>query len=95
MREFRGEGEPSLEALLSRLAPVDIVVVEGFRHSAHPKIEIHRPELGKPVLHPDDPMILAVAAPEPIAGMRVPWLPLDDPEAIADFVLAYPRFAID
>ena len=86
IHELRGAPEPSLEDLLSRMAPADIVIVEGFRHGAHPKIEIFRPELGKPALYPDDPMIVAVASHEPIAGPNVPWLPLDDPEAIADYV---------
>jgi molybdopterin-guanine dinucleotide biosynthesis protein B len=48
IHELRGAPEPSLEELLSRLAPADLVIVEGFRHGAHPKIEIFRPELGKP-----------------------------------------------
>jgi molybdopterin-guanine dinucleotide biosynthesis protein B len=95
IHELRGAPEPSLEELLSRLAPVDIVVVEGFRHGAHPKIEVFRSDLGKPPLHPSDPMILAVAAPLPIDGLTLPWLNLDDPEAIADFVLASEPFAIE
>jgi molybdopterin-guanine dinucleotide biosynthesis adapter protein len=90
IHELRGAPEPSLAKLVARLAPADIVVVEGFRHGAHPKIEIFRPELGKPPLHPDDPMIVAVAAPEPIDGLTVPWLPLNDAEAIAGFILATP-----
>jgi molybdopterin-guanine dinucleotide biosynthesis protein B len=88
IHELRGAPEPSLDELLARLAPADIVIVEGFRHGAHPKIEIFRPELGKPPLYPDDPMIFAVASPKPIAGLTKPYLPLDDPAAIADFILA-------
>jgi molybdopterin-guanine dinucleotide biosynthesis protein B len=88
IHELRGAPEPSLEELLSRLAPADLVIVEGFRHGAHPKIEIFRPELGKPPLYPDDPMTVAVAAPEPIDALPVPWLPLNDPEAIADWIMA-------
>jgi molybdopterin-guanine dinucleotide biosynthesis protein B len=89
IHELRGAPEPSLEELLSRMAPADIVIVEGFRHGAHPKIEVFRPELGKPALYPDDPMIVAVATPEPVDGLRAPWLPLNEPEAIADWVQAY------
>lgn len=88
IHELRGAPEPSLDELVARLAPADIVIVEGFRHGAHPKIEIFRPELGKPPLHPDDPMIVAVASPKPIDGLTKPYLPLDDPAAIADFILA-------
>jgi molybdopterin-guanine dinucleotide biosynthesis protein B len=94
IHELRGAPEPSLTELVARLAPADIVLVEGFRHGVHPKIEIFRPELGKPPLHPDDPMIVAVAAPEPINGLVPPWLPLNDPEAIADFILAMPAAAL-
>jgi molybdopterin-guanine dinucleotide biosynthesis protein B len=88
IHELRGAPEPNLEALVARLAPADIVLVEGFRHGAHPKIEIFRPEIGKPPLHPDDPNIVAVASPEPIAGLTLPWLALNDPAAIADFILS-------
>jgi molybdopterin-guanine dinucleotide biosynthesis protein B len=88
MHELRGAPEPSLDELLARLAPADIVLVEGFRRGAHPKIEIFRPELGKPPLHPGDSMIVAVASPQPLPDFTLPWLPLDDAEAIADFILA-------
>jgi molybdopterin-guanine dinucleotide biosynthesis protein B len=87
IHELRGAPEPSLDELVARLAPADIVLVEGFRHGAHPKIEICRPEAGKKPLHPDDPNIVAVASPEPIAGLALPWLPLNDAGAIADFIL--------
>jgi molybdopterin-guanine dinucleotide biosynthesis protein B len=94
IHELRGAPEPSLAELVARLSPADIVLVEGFRRGAHPKIEIFRPELGKPPLHPDDPMIIAVAAPEPIEGLNKLWLPLDDPERVADFILAMPTGAV-
>jgi molybdopterin-guanine dinucleotide biosynthesis protein B len=87
MHELRDRSEPSLDELLGRLAPVDFVFVEGFKRDLYPKIEVHRPEVGKPLLCPEDPWIVAVASPEPIAGAPVPWLPLDQPEAIADFIL--------
>jgi molybdopterin-guanine dinucleotide biosynthesis protein B len=90
MRELRGEPEPDLTELLARLSPVDVVIIEGFKQATLPKIEIFRPELGKPLLHPDDPTIMALAAPKPVSGLGVPWLPLDDPGSIADFLLAFP-----
>jgi molybdopterin-guanine dinucleotide biosynthesis protein B len=93
IHELRGAPEPSLAELVGRLAPADIVLIEGFRHGAHPKIEIFRPGLGKPPLHPDDPMIVAVAAPELIEGLTLPWLPLNDAAAIAGFILAMPATA--
>jgi molybdopterin-guanine dinucleotide biosynthesis protein B len=88
MHELRGEPEPGLNDLLARLTPVDLVFVEGFKRDPYRKIEIHRPKLGKNLLAPDDPWIIAVASPEPIAGVALQWLPLDQPAAIADFILA-------
>jgi molybdopterin-guanine dinucleotide biosynthesis protein MobB len=90
MRELRDEPEPGLCDLLARLSPVDLVIVEGFKRDPHPKIEIHRPELGKPSLYPDDDWIVAIASPLPVPGAPVPCLPLNDPHAIADFILALP-----
>jgi molybdopterin-guanine dinucleotide biosynthesis protein MobB len=82
--------EPALAELLARLdqAVLDLVVVEGFRHEAFPKIELHRPALGRPLLYPADASILAIAhdgrlEPRP----PIPQLPLNVPEAIADFII--------
>jgi len=93
MREYRGTPEPGLETLLARLAPVDLVLVEGFKRDRHDKLEVHRPLLGKPLLANDDPHIVAVASDAPVAGLRVPLLALDDIAAIAEFVLARTRLA--
>src|SRR3546814_9186396 len=49
MRELRGEPEPGLAELLARLTPVDLVLVEGFKREAHPKIEVSRADPGKPI----------------------------------------------
>jgi molybdopterin-guanine dinucleotide biosynthesis protein B len=86
MHELRGAPEPDLPELLAHLAPVDLVLVEGFKRDHHPKIEIHRPEVGKPFLHPEDPYIVAIASDAPLADAPLPVLDLDDVEAIADFV---------
>ncbi len=91
MHELRDEPEPSLDDLLAKLSPVDLVIVEGFKRDPHPKIEIHRSELGKPLLFPSDEWIVAVASPLPVPGAPVPCLPLNDPQAIADFILAMPQ----
>jgi molybdopterin-guanine dinucleotide biosynthesis protein B len=87
MHELRGEPEPSLDELVRRLSPVDLILVEGFKRHAHLKIEVHRPSLGKPLLHPDDPYVVAIASDERLAGLSVPYLPLSDPSAIATFIL--------
>jgi molybdopterin-guanine dinucleotide biosynthesis protein B len=86
MHELRGAEEPSLEALLERLGPVDLVLVEGFKRSPLPKLEIHRPANGKPLLAPDDPSIVAVATDDPALAVDRPLLALDDAAAIADFI---------
>jgi molybdopterin-guanine dinucleotide biosynthesis protein B len=76
-----------LAALLARLNPVDIVLVEGFKNDPIAKIEVHRPTLGKPPLWPDMP-VLAVAADAPLPDCPVPVLALDAVPAIADFITA-------
>ncbi len=87
VHELRDEPEPPLEAILAKLAPVDLVLIEGFKRFAHPKIEVHRRERGTPLLAREDPTILAVASDEPLPDAPVPVLDLDDVEAIAAFVL--------
>ncbi|WP_029356058.1 molybdopterin-guanine dinucleotide biosynthesis protein B [Bosea sp. 117] len=89
MHELRGAPEPELPELLARLSQVDLVLVEGFKRDGHPKIEIHRAEVGKPFLHPDDPKIIAIASDHPLDGMALPVIDLNDIEAIADFVEAH------
>ena len=89
MHELRGAAEPELEELLLHLAPVDLVIVEGFKRSAYPKIEVHRPAVGKPPLYPADPNIIALATDAPLAT-HLPLLPLDRPDLIADFIMARP-----
>ena len=87
IHELRGEPEPDLEEILKRLTPVDLVIVEGFKRHRHPKLEIYRAVLGKPLLHPDDDWIVALASDGPVPQARVPVLPLDDTEKIADVLL--------
>lgn len=86
MHELRGQPEPTIEELLPRLAPVDLVLIEGFKRHKHDKLEIHRPALGKALLSPDDPDIVAVASDTKVAGLAVPLLDLNDIAAIAAFV---------
>jgi molybdopterin-guanine dinucleotide biosynthesis protein B len=88
MHELRGAPEPSLAALLGRLAPVDLVLVEGYKRERHAKIEVHRAANGKPPLFPDDPDIVAIASDTPFAGYRGPRADLDDVEAIAALAIA-------
>lgn len=93
MRELRDAPEPSLPELLARMTPVDLVLVEGFRHGAFPKIEVHDTRLGKPLIAADDPFVRAVATEDPGAlaghgglGGR-PVLDRNDISAIAELAL--------
>jgi molybdopterin-guanine dinucleotide biosynthesis protein B len=85
MHELRGAAEPTLDELVAQMNPVDLVLVEGFKAHPHPKIEVHRPALGKPLLYSDDPYIVAIAADAPVAA-PIPLLPLGDAGAVAAFI---------
>ncbi len=89
MSENRDAEEPNSAQLLAKLDPVDLVIIEGFKRERHEKIEVHRPSVGKPALWPDDPAIVAVASDEAIEGCPLPILPLNDVEAVADFVVSH------
>ena len=87
MHELRGAEEPSLGELLARLSPVDLVIVEGYKAHPHPKLEVHRGCIGKPLIHPNDSWIVAVASDVPLPGTELPVLSLDDIDTIADVLL--------
>jgi molybdopterin-guanine dinucleotide biosynthesis adapter protein len=89
MHELRGDDEPTLGALLAKLSPVDLVIIEGYKREPHPKLEVFRAVVGKALLHPDDPHVVAVAADVPLPSARVPVVLLDDIEAIADILVAH------
>ncbi|MBO0739110.1 MAG: molybdopterin-guanine dinucleotide biosynthesis protein B [Alphaproteobacteria bacterium] len=89
MHELRGAQEPSLEELVRQMSPVDLVLVEGFKRHAHPKIEVYRHSLAKPLLHPEDPFVVAIASEARLPEFSVPWLGLSDAGAIASFILDY------
>lgn len=85
MHELRDEDEPTLQTLLSKLAPVDLVLVEGYKRDRHPKIEAFRAETGNPLIAPEDDTIRAIASDSPIDTDR-PVFDLNDTRAIADFI---------
>jgi molybdopterin-guanine dinucleotide biosynthesis protein B len=85
MHELRGEPEPDLAALLGHLSPSDLILVEGFKHDAIPKLEVHRPALGHPLLALTDPHIVAIATDAPVDS-PLPQLDLNDAEAVAGFI---------
>jgi molybdopterin-guanine dinucleotide biosynthesis protein MobB len=86
LHELRHAPEPELDGLLARMAPVDLVIVEGFKRFAHPKIEVHRAARGTPLIARDDRTVIAVASDEPLPGLAVPVLDLDDVAAIARLI---------
>ena len=91
MHELRDEAEPTVEELVQYLNPVDLLLIEGFKHHAHDKLEVHRPDLGKSLLAPNDPRIVAVASDAPVPALEVPVLDLNDAVGIADFILSHCR----
>jgi molybdopterin-guanine dinucleotide biosynthesis adapter protein len=88
MHEHRDDAEPGLEELLQSMSPIDLVLVEGFKHHPHPKLEIHRPSLGKPLLCREDPTVVAIATDVAMPDLPVPRLDIADIAGIAALVLA-------
>lgn len=86
MHELRDEVEPTLQDLLTRLSPVDLVLIEGYKRDGHPKVEAHRAETGNPLIAPEDPTIRAVASDTALTLDR-PVFDLNDTVSIADFIL--------
>jgi molybdopterin-guanine dinucleotide biosynthesis protein B len=89
LHELREEPEWDLPDLVRKLSPVDLVLVEGFKRDAFPKLEIHRHANGKPLLHPEDPAIVAVASDRPLPAATVPVVDLDDIDGIVDILLGH------
>lgn len=86
MREHRGP-EPDLSKVLQRLAPVDLVLVEGYKRDAHRKVEVFRREAGHDLIQPGDPLVRAVATDADLGPLAVPVLNLNDTAEVADFIL--------
>ncbi len=86
MTELQGQDEATLDQLLARLTPVDLVLIEGYKRDAHPKVEAFRAETGNPLIARDDPTVRAVASDSPVDIDR-PVFDLNDTTAIADFIL--------
>jgi molybdopterin-guanine dinucleotide biosynthesis protein B len=87
LHELRDEPEWDLRALLAKVSPVDLVLIEGFKRDKFSKIEVHRVANGKPLLQPDDPHIVAIASDQPLSPARVPVFDLNDIDAIVDLLL--------
>jgi molybdopterin-guanine dinucleotide biosynthesis adapter protein len=86
MHELGDEPEPTLDAILARISPVDLVIVEGFKHAPIPKLEVRRLEAQDDTPLSDDPHVIAVAGDLPSQAGGRPFFALDDVAAIADFI---------
>lgn len=89
MHELRGEPEPSFEAQIANLSPCDLLLVEGYKATPIPKLEVHRTANGKPFIWRENPGVMALATPpaDRPADCPLPWLDLDDYASIAAFIL--------
>lgn len=87
MHELRTEEEPTLDMLLKKLAPVDLVLIEGYKRDLHHKVEAHRAETGNPLIAPGDDTVRAVAS-DVRLDLDRPVFDLNDTVSIADFILA-------
>lgn len=91
IHELRDEEEPPLEVILAKLAPCDLVIIEGYKRDGHDKIEVRNLALDHPPLAGDDPTVVAIAATGAIAGAPVPVFSRDDVTALADFIVTHMR----
>src|SRR5712691_10426617 len=89
---LRGAQEPAFEQQLERLSPCDLLLVEGFKFAAIPKLEVWRAATGEALLHPNDPHIVAVASDGRIET-KLQWLHLDDHPGIENFIVKYLKLA--
>lgn len=93
IREYEVQVDPTVHDLIAELVECDWVLVEGFKHADIPKIEVWRADAGKPALYPDDPFVVAVCTDSPDrlpAPTGLPLLDLNDPDAVAHFLLGNP-----
>jgi len=88
MHELRGAPEPGFAELVAHISLCDLLLVEGFKREKFPKLEVYRPVVGEPLIHPHDPDVVAVASDARIET-RLPQFHLDDAPAIAAFILRH------
>jgi molybdopterin-guanine dinucleotide biosynthesis protein B len=89
LHELREEPEWNMPALLKKIAPVDLVLVEGYKRESFPKIEIYRATNGKPLLHDEDKFIVAIASDTRLPDVKLPVIDLNDIDAVADALLKH------
>ena len=94
MNELRGTEPPSLNEILVKLSPCDLVIVEGYKRDTHDKIEVRNLELNYQTLAGDDPTIVAIAANGEIANCTVPVFSRDDVSNLAQFIIKHTGLAV-
>ena len=94
IHELRGAPEPALADQVKHISPCDLLLVEGYKREAIPKLEVYRRERGEPLIHPHDPLIVAVAT-DARLDTTLPQLDLNDPAAIAQFIIDHVGLARD
>lgn len=91
MTETPETDEPDVDALIARMAPTDVLLIEGFRAHSHPKIEVHRPSLGHDLMWRPSGDIVVVACDAPPSDPAAPTVDLNSPEAVVDFMIGHGR----
>ena len=95
IHEQGNQTEPNLDELLSKLKPVDLVLVEGFKKENHTKLEVHRDKLGKELICQTDPKICMVASDIELSGLNVPVFDINDYDAISEFMIEYLKLKVN
>lgn len=90
MEELKDDHEPDLPELLGHMRAVNLLIVEGYKSHAHAKVEVHRQGNGKPWIHTQDPLVMAIASDvPPPPDCKLPWAHLDDAPAVAELMLSF------
>jgi molybdopterin-guanine dinucleotide biosynthesis protein B len=88
MHELRGRPEPTIYELLTKMSPVDLVLIEGFKWARHARIEVYRAEVGKPPFHPENPHVVGIVSDTPFPDAARPVVDIDDIEGVVELILA-------
>jgi molybdopterin-guanine dinucleotide biosynthesis adapter protein len=88
MHELRTEPEPTIYELLTKMSPVDLVLIEGFKSARHARIEVYRSEVGKPPFHLENPHVAGIVSDTPFPDAGRPVVDIDDIEGVVALILA-------
>lgn len=89
LNENRDQQEPSVDDLLEKMEPVDLVLIEGFKKYPHAKLEVYRPSAERKLIAREDNSVVAIATDEDVDGGDLPIIDLNNVAAVADFVITY------